>query len=65
MCPYLLRLLSDLLLKSTLVSQSSQILAWVAMVILGIGYSTLASSLWPVIALVVPLHRQGTAFGKV
>ena len=43
--------------------QWSQILAWIAMVILGIGYSTLASSLWPIIALVVPLHRQGTAFG--
>ena len=44
--------------------QSSQALAYVAMVILGVGYSTLASSLWPIIALVVPLHRQGTAFGK-
>ena len=47
-----------------LVIQSSQALAYVAMVILGVGYSTLASSLWPIIALVVPLHRQGTAFGK-
>ena len=45
--------------------QSSQILAYVAMVILGVGYSTLASSLWPIIALVVPLHRQGTAFGTI
>ena len=43
--------------------QSSQMLAYVAIVMLGIGYSTLASSLWPIIALVVPLHRQGTAFG--
>ena len=47
-----------------LVIQSSQALAYVAMIILGVGYSTLASSLWPIIALVVPLHRQGTAFGK-
>ena len=46
-----------------LVIQSSQVLAWIAMVVLGIGYSTLASALWPIIALVVPLHRQGTAFG--
>ena len=46
-----------------LVLQTSQFLAYAAMVILGVGYSTLASSLWPIIALVVPLHRQGTAFG--
>ena len=47
-----------------LVIQSSQGLAYTAMVILGLGYSTLASSLWPIIAMVVPLHRQGTAYGK-
>merc|ERR1712018_144698 len=46
-----------------LVTQSSQVLAYVAMVIMGIGYSTLACSLWVIIALVVPLHRQGTAYG--
>ena len=44
--------------------QSSQILAYIAVVIIGIGYSTLASSLWPLIAMVVPLNRQGTAYGK-
>ena len=31
---------------------------------MGIGYSLLASALWPMVALIVPLHRQGTAFGK-
>ena len=31
---------------------------------MGIGYSLLAAALWPMIALIVPLHRQGTAFGK-
>ena len=46
-----------------LVLQSSQILAYVAIVIMGIGYSTLATALWPMVALVVPLHRQGTAYG--
>lgn len=54
---------STLVAHCLLVIQSSQMLAYVAMVILGIGYSTLASSLWPVIALVIPMHRQGTAFG--
>ena len=47
-----------------LAMQTSQALAWIAMIIFGIGYSTLASALWPIIALVVPLHRKGTAFGK-
>jgi hypothetical protein len=31
---------------------------------MGVGYSMLCSSLWPMIALGVPLSRQGTAFGK-
>ena len=43
--------------------QTSQLLAYVAMVIMGVGYCTLASSLWPIISLVIPLHRQGTAYG--
>ena len=47
-----------------LVLQSSQTLAYFAMVIMGVGYSSLASTLWPIIALVIPMHRQGTAFGK-
>ena len=55
---------ATLVAHSLLAIQSSQALAYVAMAILGVGYSTLASSLWPIIALVVPLHRQGTAFGK-
>ena len=48
-----------------LVFQGSQISAYIAMVIMGVGYSTLASSLWPLIAYVIPLHRQGTAYGKI
>jgi MFS family permease len=31
---------------------------------MGIGYSLLAAALWPIVALIVPLHRQGTAFGE-
>ena len=38
--------------------------AYLAIGLMGLGYSLLAASLWPVIALVIPLHRQGTAFGK-
>ena len=41
----------------------SQACAYLAIGLLGLGYSLLAASLWPVIALVIPLHRQGTAFG--
>ena len=33
--------------------------------LLGLGYSMLAGSLWPIIALILPLYRQGTAFGKM
>ena len=38
--------------------------AYVAVIVMGSGYSLLAASLWPIIALVIPLNRQGTAFGK-
>ena len=39
--------------------------AYLAIGLMGLGYSLLAASLWPVIALVIPLHRQGTAFGNI
>merc|ERR1712212_496876 len=38
---------------------------YVGVVLMGLGYSMLAGSLWPIIALVVPQHRQGTAYGVV
>lgn len=41
----------------------SKACAYLAIGLMGLGYSLLAASLWPVIALVIPLHRQGTAFG--
>jgi len=31
---------------------------------LGIGFSLLACAIWPMVSLIVPLHRQGTAFGE-
>ena len=43
---------------------TSKAWAYLAIGLMGFGYSLLAASLWPVIALVIPLHRQGTAFGK-
>lgn len=54
----LLTMLSHILLAFT------DINPYVNIVIMGIGYSLLASALWPMVALIVPLHRQGTAFGR-
>jgi hypothetical protein len=31
--------------------------------IMGLSYSVLASALWPMVALVVPEHQLGTAYG--
>lgn len=31
--------------------------------ILGVSYSMLACALWPLVALVVPEHQLGTAYG--
>jgi MFS family permease len=42
----------------------SRINPYFAIVPMGVGFSLLAAALWPIVALVVPLHRQGTAFGK-
>ncbi|KAJ8934927.1 hypothetical protein NQ314_013086 [Rhamnusium bicolor] len=36
---------------------------YVAMVIMGIAYSTLASSLWPLVSLIIPEYQLGTAYG--
>ncbi|XP_033208128.1 major facilitator superfamily domain-containing protein 1-like isoform X2 [Belonocnema kinseyi] len=36
---------------------------YTCMIILGLAYSMLASSLWPLIALVIPEHQLGTAYG--
>nr|XP_022914161.1 major facilitator superfamily domain-containing protein 1-like isoform X2 [Onthophagus taurus] len=36
---------------------------YVGMAIMGIGYSLLASGLWPLVALLVPEHHLGTAYG--
>lgn len=36
---------------------------WIPMISLGIGYSIMCSALWPLVALVVPQHQLGTAYG--
>lgn len=33
------------------------------MVLMGLSYSTLASSLWPLVALIIPEYQLGTAYG--
>ena len=35
----------------------------IAMIIMGVGYSTLACALWPMVSLVIPIHQLGTAYG--
>nr|AAW25795.1 SJCHGC00668 protein [Schistosoma japonicum] len=35
------------------------------MIVLGLSYSILASSLWPMVAYVLPLHQRGTAYGLI
>ncbi|GFR87917.1 major facilitator superfamily domain-containing protein [Elysia marginata] len=36
---------------------------YIAMVIMGLSYSVLASALWPMVALIIPAHQLGTAYG--
>lgn len=36
---------------------------YVSMILMGISYSTLAASLWPMVALIVPKQQLGTAYG--
>lgn len=36
---------------------------YVGMVIMGLSYSMLAASLWPLVALIIPEYQLGTAYG--
>ena len=36
---------------------------WVGVIIIGISYSMLAASLWPMVNLLVESHQLGTAYG--
>ncbi|CAH8540630.1 unnamed protein product [Schistosoma turkestanicum] len=44
---------------------NGQIPPLVIMIIMGLSYSILASSLWPMVAYVLPLHQRGTAYGLI
>lgn len=41
----------------------SYINPYIAIVIMGLGYSLLASALWPIAALIIPEHQLGSAYG--
>lgn len=36
---------------------------YIGMAIMGLSYSMLASSLWPLVALIIPEYQLGTAYG--
>lgn len=36
---------------------------YIGMILMGISYSMLASSLWPLVALIIPEYQLGTAYG--
>lgn len=36
---------------------------YVGMVLMGLSYSMLAASLWPLVALIIPEYQLGTAYG--
>lgn len=36
---------------------------YVSMILMGLAYSMLAASLWPLVALIVPEYQLGTAYG--
>ena len=37
---------------------------YIAIIIMGMAYSLLASALWPMAALIIPEYQLGTAYGK-
>lgn len=41
----------------------SYINPWYGMFLMGLSYSMLASSLWPLVALIIPEYQLGTAYG--
>lgn len=53
----ILVMLSHILMALTFVN------LWIPMIFLGVGYSIMCSALWPLVALAVPQHQLGTAYG--
>ena len=42
---------------------NSTFIGLLAMIIMGVAYSLLACALWPLVALIMPEHQLGTAYG--
>ena len=42
---------------------NSTFIGLLAMIIMGLAYSLLACALWPLVALIMPEHQLGTAYG--
>ena len=38
--------------------------SYLGTIFIGFGYSITVSSMWPLVALIVPEHKQGTAYGN-
>jgi major facilitator superfamily domain-containing protein 1 len=55
----LLTLLGHALIAFTFLSP------WIAVSLIGVGYTGLASTLWPLISFIIPIHQLGTAYGLV
>ncbi|EDV40570.1 uncharacterized protein Dana_GF23860 [Drosophila ananassae] len=41
----------------------TQLTPYVGMIVMGLSYSMLAASLWPLVALIIPEYQLGTAYG--
>lgn len=60
-----------LLIASILVTFAHFILSitlfnlWIPILAIGLGYSIMCCALWPLVALVVPQHQLGTAYGVI
>lgn len=37
----------------------------IIMIVMGLAYSILSSSLWPLVAYLLPIHKRGTAYGLI
>ena len=42
---------------------SAPYIPYIAVVLMGLGYSLLSCALWPLVVFIVPEHQLGTAYG--
>ena len=45
-------------------AMSTTLGSYLGTILIGFGYSITVSSMWPLVALIVPEHKQGTAYGN-